>query len=316
MPLRLPSRLVVTSPPHATRAVQTPTSFAFLWAEITRKLLAADAHSHVHPQHPEKLAPGYGSNIPSGRITKIIQTLTPNSAKTPIKRFQSVSIMCMARFFHLLCGHAPIGRYHQKMRSKHEQPYACPCGINPPEGDGFEAGFTTTIQTREHILYQCPLYYHKPVFVENGLPIYPQYLDEFNPFPKIHTFLLDNPWAFMFEEVPESNRLAQRYTDFWMTAGGRLWDMLCSKPENFLCPLPKEQLPTIAHAEDHIGFIRTFYRDICLFKKWAVTAYNEHVQALVARTALTQYKRFLSTCGLLDDMAEPDDDKSHAPTRV
>ena len=90
------------------------------------------------------------------------------------------------------------------MRSKHKQPYACPCGINPPEGDGFEAGFTTAVQMREHILYQCPLYYRKPVFVNNSQPVYPQYLDELDPFPKIQTFLLNNPWSFTFEEVPEA----------------------------------------------------------------------------------------------------------------
>ena len=144
-----------------------------------------------------------------GCISKILQKLTPNSAKTLVKHFQGVSISRMAQFFHLLCGHAPIGQYHQKMRSKHEQPYMCPCGINPPQGDSFEAGFTMTVQTCEHILYQCPLYYHKPVFMSNGLPVYPQYLDELNPFPKIHTFLLDNPWAFTFEEVPEASQLNQ-----------------------------------------------------------------------------------------------------------
>ena len=202
------------------------------------------------------------------------------------------------------------------MRSKHEQPYACPCGIKPPQGDGFKAGFTTTIQTCEHILYQCPLYYRKPVFVNNGQPVYLQYLDELNPFPKIHTFLIDNPWAFTFEEVPEASRLNQQCTDFWMTMGGRLWDLYCSEPDTFLRPLPKDELPTIAHQDDRTGFIRAFYCDIRLFKKWATTAYNEHAQAPLARALLALYKRFLSTCGMLDDLDDPDNNENPTAPRV
>ena len=195
----------VWAPPHAVCLEQTPATFSFLWAEITHKLHTSDLHSQIHPQHPDKLASGFSLDIPAGCISKILQRLTPNSAKTPIRHFQSISISHMAWFFRLLCRHAPIGRYRQKMRSKHEQPYACPCGINPPQGDGFEAGFTMAIQMREHILYQCPLYYCKPVFVNNGQPVYPQYLDELNPFPKIQTFLLNNPWSFTFKEVLEAN---------------------------------------------------------------------------------------------------------------
>ena len=41
------------------------------------------------------------------------------------------------------------------------------------------------------------------------MPVYPQYLDELDPFPLLHTFLRDNPWALTFEEVPESDRLAR-----------------------------------------------------------------------------------------------------------
>ena len=306
----------VRAPPHASRLEQTPASFSFLWAEITRKLHNTDLRSRIHPQRPDRLAPDSGQDIPTGRTPKILQNLTPNSAKTPIRRFQSVSISRMARFFCLLCGHTPIGRYRQKMRSKHEQPYACPCGINPPEGDGFEAGFTTAVQTCEHILYQCLLYYRKPVFVNNGQPVYPQYLDELDPFPKIQTFLLDNPWSFTFEEVPEATRLNERCTEFWTKTGGKLWDCYCSDPETFLRPLPKDKLPTLAHQDDRSGFIRAFYRDIRLLKTWATTAYNEHAQAPIARASLTIHKRFLSMCGMLDDLDDPDNDENPPAPRV
>ena len=142
---------------------------------------------------------------------------------------------------------------------------------------------------------------------DNGQLIYPQYLDELDPFPKLHTFLRDNPWAFMFEEVPELDRLSRRCTDFWMLTGSRLWDKLCSSPETFLRPLPENDLPTIEHEDDKPGFIHAFYQDMRSFKKWATTAYNEHVQTPMVRTATLAYKHFLKTCGRVNDLADIED---------
>ena len=126
--------------------------------------------------------------------------------------------------------------------------------------------------------------------MNNGQPAYPQYLDELDLFPKILTFLLDNPWSFTFDEVPEATRLNERCTDFWTKTGGILWDCYCKDPETFLRPLLKDELPTLAHQDDCSGFICAFYRDIRLFRKWATTAYNEHAQAPLARASLALYK--------------------------
>ena len=149
----------VHPPPFTDCNPQMPAFFSYLWSEITCKLHAADCQSHIHPQHLNKLTPGYGNNIPSRHITTILLKLTLNSTKIPIKHFQSVSITCMAWLFCLLSRYAPIGRYQQKMRSKHKWPYVCPCSINSPKGDGFEASFTMAVQMHKHILYQCLLYY-------------------------------------------------------------------------------------------------------------------------------------------------------------
>ena len=75
-----------------------------------------------------------------------------------------------------------------------------------------------------------------------------------------------------------------------MKTGGRLWDLYHSDPDTFLCLLPKDKLPTIAHQDDRTGFIRAFYHNIRLFKRWATIAYNKHAQAPIARASLMQYK--------------------------
>ena len=92
-----------------------------------------------------------------------------------------------------------------------------------------------------------------------------------------------------------------------MQAGSRLWDKLCSSPETFLRPLPKNDLLTIEHEDDKPNFIHAFYHNICSFKHWATTAYNEHVQMSMAWKATLTYKRFLKMCRWINDLSDPDD---------
>ena len=72
----------------------------------------------------------------------------------------------------------------------------------------------------------------------------------------------------------------------------------------------------LVHQDDHLSFICAFYHDIHLFKKWATTAYNEHAQAPLTRALLTVHKHFLSTCGMLDDLDDPDNDKNPTVPRA
>ena len=83
--------------------------------------------------------------------------------------------------------------------------------------------------------------------------------------------------------------------------------------EAFLCPLLKDCLPTVEHEDDKPGVIRALYNNICSLKKWASTAYNEHVLAPLAKIAMLTKKQFFRMHGLLDDIAEPDDVTEHTP---
>ena len=44
--------------------------------------------------------------------------------------------------------------------------------------------------------------------------------------------------------------------------------------------------------------------------------YNEHAQAPMTRASLALYKRFLSTCGMLDDLDDPENDENPTAPRV
>ena len=66
--------------------------------------------------------------------------------------------------------------------------------------------------------------------------------------------------------------------------------------EAFLCPLLKDCLPTVEHEDDKPGVIRALYNNICSLKKWASTAYNEHVLAPLAKIAMLTKKNDSSGC--------------------
>ena len=274
-----------------------PTSLAFLRTRITRTLSEQDRASRRHRTDVERVAPHVGKRIPPGLTARALIELTHTSTKHFMKKYgRYVSITRYARFCCLLCDHAPTGGYRLRMRSKHGEPITCPCGTTPTEAHPNRY----VIQSRSHILNDCPLYARRP---KRG-PAPPSCLEELDPFPDIFQFLRDNPTAFSFVDVPDSEHLAKRAKDFWRYAGHLLHEAIIRSTDQVLRDLPPDNPIDDDLLDDEEAFVHTFYHAFCTREPWATTAYNNHVILPTLDGVREEYVTTLKTRGHYDELRD------------
>ncbi|PIL34386.1 hypothetical protein GSI_03161 [Ganoderma sinense ZZ0214-1] len=206
------------------------------------------------------------------------------------------SIIKYSRFCRALCGHAPTGLYRMKMRSKHNEPINCPCGVKAHSAHPNNF----VVQDTEHILQHCPLYGRRPLGRQRPWP--PSFLEDLDPFPKIFQFLTDNPTAFSFADVPDSDSLNHHAKAFWRIAGSLLWHSTINDPDYVLSDMPDGHPITPHLLNDHDSFKDTFYQDFAARKQWAILAYNNHVILPTLEMVYQEYVSKLQERGHYDDL--------------
>ncbi|KAI0686389.1 hypothetical protein C8T65DRAFT_591212 [Cerioporus squamosus] len=154
-----------------------PTSYAYIKSAITDNV--RHEWQKLADAQPQQYWGRYHLRHPTFRRLR-------HTGSFPLKRLGGRPTL-VARFVRCITNHAPTGQYHDRFRARHGEPTLCILHSGPP-----------AYHTREHVLFRCDHYTRK--FAYSSIE---ELLQSLDPFYDIQSFLLDNPTAFSFEDVPD-----------------------------------------------------------------------------------------------------------------